>query len=111
MAGLAKFKGDPYLLLVAETPERKMTRVLVSMHRGYLFIQTHQPLYKPSDQGPTAQHQLLLEFHQLSLNYILAVRDVILISRYSYVCIIYLNPSQVQDLRTGPHLEAPRGKY
>uniref|UniRef100_A0A8C5F6P2 Anaphylatoxin-like domain-containing protein n=1 Tax=Gadus morhua TaxID=8049 RepID=A0A8C5F6P2_GADMO len=50
MAALVKFKSDPYLLLVAETPVRKMTRVLVSMHRGYLFIQTNQPLYKPSDQ-------------------------------------------------------------
>uniref|UniRef100_A0A8C5A6U7 Uncharacterized protein n=1 Tax=Gadus morhua TaxID=8049 RepID=A0A8C5A6U7_GADMO len=50
MADLPWFKSDPYLLLVAETPVRKMTRVLVSMHRGYLFIQTNQPLYKPSDQ-------------------------------------------------------------
>uniref|UniRef100_A0A8C4ZDV5 Anaphylatoxin-like domain-containing protein n=1 Tax=Gadus morhua TaxID=8049 RepID=A0A8C4ZDV5_GADMO len=50
MAALVKFKSDPYLLLVAETPVRTMTRVLVSMHRGYLFIQTNQPLYKPSDQ-------------------------------------------------------------
>ncbi|XP_056449071.1 complement C4-like isoform X1 [Gadus chalcogrammus] len=50
MAALLKFKSDPYLLLVAETPVRKMTRVLVSMHRGHLFIQTNQPLYKPSDQ-------------------------------------------------------------
>ncbi|XP_056448292.1 LOW QUALITY PROTEIN: complement C3-like [Gadus chalcogrammus] len=50
MANLPRFMSDPYLLLVAETPVRKMTRVLVSMHRGHLFIQTNQPLYKPSDQ-------------------------------------------------------------
>ena len=54
MEGLKEFKSHPYLLLVAETPERKMTRVLVSMHRGYLFIQTNQPLYKPADLGPTS---------------------------------------------------------
>nr|XP_019949090.1 PREDICTED: complement C4-A-like [Paralichthys olivaceus] len=37
-----------YLLLVAESPtfdKRKFTRVLVSKHRGYIFIQTNQPMY------------------------------------------------------------------
>ena len=88
MAALVKFKSDPYLLLVAETPVRKMTRVLVSMHRGYLFIQTNQPLYKPSDQGPTAEHQPLL---QLNLNYILLVRDILLIPRYSFMRFTWSN--------------------
>uniref|UniRef100_A0A3Q1EN80 Complement C4B (Chido/Rodgers blood group) n=1 Tax=Acanthochromis polyacanthus TaxID=80966 RepID=A0A3Q1EN80_9TELE len=43
----------PYLLLVAEsttlTP-RKATRVLVSKHKGYIFIQTNQPIYNPSQK-------------------------------------------------------------
>ncbi|CAL8286667.1 unnamed protein product [Merluccius merluccius] len=47
---LEEFRSQPYLLLVAETPERRMTRVLVSVHRGYIFIQTNQPIYKPSDK-------------------------------------------------------------
>lgn len=50
MANLKEFRTAPYLLLVAEMPERIMTRVLVSMHQGYLFIQTNQPVYKPSEQ-------------------------------------------------------------
>uniref|UniRef100_UPI0037E806E7 complement C4-B n=1 Tax=Semicossyphus pulcher TaxID=241346 RepID=UPI0037E806E7 len=29
---------------------RKSTRVLVSKHRGYIFIQTHQPIYNPTDK-------------------------------------------------------------
>ncbi|XP_040901233.1 complement C4-B [Toxotes jaculatrix] len=43
----------PYFLLVAESPafsQRKSTRVLVSKHRGYIFIQTDQPVYKPTDK-------------------------------------------------------------
>ncbi|XP_071324887.1 complement C4-B [Trachinotus anak] len=42
---------NPYLLLVAESRSfngRKVTRVLVSKHRGYIFIQTDQPMYKPT---------------------------------------------------------------
>ncbi|XP_023155190.2 complement C4-B [Amphiprion ocellaris] len=43
--------GRPYVLLVASsttlTP-RKTTRVLVSKHKGYIFIQTNQPIYNPS---------------------------------------------------------------
>ncbi|XP_033496481.2 complement C4-B [Epinephelus lanceolatus] len=41
-------KDRPYLMLVAEIPSlsvRRMTRVLVSKHRGYIFIQTDQPIY------------------------------------------------------------------
>uniref|UniRef100_A0A3P9C6P4 Complement C4B (Chido/Rodgers blood group) n=1 Tax=Maylandia zebra TaxID=106582 RepID=A0A3P9C6P4_9CICH len=43
-----------YVMLVAEsqsfTPNRKLTRVLVSKHRGYIFIQTAQPIYNPADR-------------------------------------------------------------
>ncbi|KAK7886647.1 hypothetical protein WMY93_026268 [Mugilogobius chulae] len=41
-----------YLELVAEgfPTGRKRTRVLLSAHRGYIFIQTDQPLYKPMDK-------------------------------------------------------------
>lgn len=43
----------PYLLLVAESPSfhgRKSTKVLVSKHRGYIFIQTNQPIYNPTQK-------------------------------------------------------------
>uniref|UniRef100_A0A7N6AJJ2 Complement 4B (Chido blood group) n=1 Tax=Anabas testudineus TaxID=64144 RepID=A0A7N6AJJ2_ANATE len=42
-----------YLLLVAESPSmsgRKLTRVLISKHRGYIFIQTNQPMYNPTQK-------------------------------------------------------------
>ncbi|KAG5856595.1 hypothetical protein ANANG_G00009580 [Anguilla anguilla] len=40
----------PYLLLVYDDqPEKRdMVRVLVSQHRGYIFIQTDQPVYNPT---------------------------------------------------------------
>ncbi|XP_054903924.1 complement C4-B [Poeciliopsis prolifica] len=41
----------PYLDLVAEVfgdRKRKITKVLVSDHRGYIFIQTDQPMYNPT---------------------------------------------------------------
>ncbi|CAN9514332.1 unnamed protein product [Ophioblennius macclurei] len=43
----------PYLMLVATSPsfaERQITRVLVSNHRGYIFIQTNQPVYNPTQK-------------------------------------------------------------
>ncbi|XP_012718029.2 complement C4-B isoform X1 [Fundulus heteroclitus] len=50
-------KGDfkdnpPYVDLVAEVfgGPRKTTRVLVSNHRGYIFIQTDQPMYNPTQK-------------------------------------------------------------
>ncbi|KAK5862446.1 hypothetical protein PBY51_017843 [Eleginops maclovinus] len=42
-----------YLLLVAESPSfspRKTTRVLISKHRGNIFIQTNQPIYNPTQK-------------------------------------------------------------
>ncbi|XP_034466750.1 complement C4-B isoform X1 [Hippoglossus hippoglossus] len=51
---MSRFEKHPkYLLLVAESPafsERKMTKVLVSKHRGYIFIQTNQPVYNPKQK-------------------------------------------------------------
>lgn len=47
--------GLSYLLLVAESPSfgriRKVTRVMVSKRRGYIFIQTDQPIYTPAQNG------------------------------------------------------------
>uniref|UniRef100_A0A3B5QKN4 Complement C4B (Chido/Rodgers blood group) n=1 Tax=Xiphophorus maculatus TaxID=8083 RepID=A0A3B5QKN4_XIPMA len=43
----------PYLELVAEVFDdriRKITKVLVSDHSGYIFIQTDQPMYKPTQK-------------------------------------------------------------
>ncbi|TSK34711.1 Complement C4 [Bagarius yarrelli] len=42
----------PYLNLVCDVGEtkRKITRVLVSQHRGYIFIQTNQPMYNPTQK-------------------------------------------------------------
>uniref|UniRef100_A0A673XN65 Complement C4B (Chido/Rodgers blood group) n=1 Tax=Salmo trutta TaxID=8032 RepID=A0A673XN65_SALTR len=50
---LPTFVDVPHLLLVAEmegVEGRKMVRVLVSQHRGYIFIQTDQPIYNPTQQ-------------------------------------------------------------
>uniref|UniRef100_A0A3Q3MGX7 Complement C4B (Chido/Rodgers blood group) n=1 Tax=Mastacembelus armatus TaxID=205130 RepID=A0A3Q3MGX7_9TELE len=45
--------GRTYLTLVAESQtltQRKSTKVMVSKHRGYIFIQTDQPMYNPTQQ-------------------------------------------------------------
>ncbi|XP_073728066.1 complement C4-B isoform X2 [Misgurnus anguillicaudatus] len=42
----------PYLNLACEVGgETRKTRVLVSQHSGYIFIQTDQPIYNPSEKG------------------------------------------------------------
>lgn len=45
----------PYLNLVCDVGEikRAIARVLVSQHRGYIFIQTDQPMYNPTQKGTT----------------------------------------------------------
>ncbi|XP_070823248.1 complement C4-B [Chaetodon trifascialis] len=51
MSRLPQRQGRTYLMLVAESPSfrgRKLTRVLVSKHRGSIFIQTDQPIYSPA---------------------------------------------------------------
>ncbi|KAI5618286.1 complement C4-B, partial [Silurus asotus] len=42
----------PYLNLVCDVGEikRMISRVLVSQHRGYIFIQTNQPIYNPTQK-------------------------------------------------------------
>ncbi|XP_053183414.1 complement C4-B isoform X2 [Scomber japonicus] len=40
----------PYLLVAADgLSKRQLTRVLVSKHRGHIFIQTDQPMYNPTE--------------------------------------------------------------
>ncbi|XP_076594325.1 complement C4-B [Chaetodon auriga] len=51
MSRLPQRRDRMYLMLVAESPSfrgRKQTRVLVSKHRGSIFIQTDQPIYNPA---------------------------------------------------------------
>ncbi|KAL6489631.1 hypothetical protein MHYP_G00033720 [Metynnis hypsauchen] len=53
VAELTSANGEPpYLNLVCDVGERKrqMARVLVSPHRGYIFIQTDQPIYNPTQR-------------------------------------------------------------
>ncbi|CAJ1061688.1 complement C4-B isoform X2 [Xyrichtys novacula] len=57
--------GRPYLNLVVESPlspVKKKTRVLVSQHRGYIFIQTHQPIYNPTQ---TVRYRIFTLNHML----------------------------------------------
>lgn len=54
----------PYLSLIAVSDSlgrRKKTNVLVSQHRGYIFIQTNQPLYKPTQ---TVQYRIFTLDHK-----------------------------------------------
>ncbi|XP_017326706.1 complement C4-B [Ictalurus punctatus] len=52
IAGLISVNGEPpYLNLVCDVGEiKRKTRVLVSQHRGYIFIQTDQPMYNPTQK-------------------------------------------------------------
>ncbi|XP_034029560.1 alpha-2-macroglobulin-like [Thalassophryne amazonica] len=66
MSQLASPKNAPlYLVLVAESPsfpKRYSTRVLVSKHRGYIFIQTDQPIYTLSQ---TVRYRIFTLDHAL----------------------------------------------
>ncbi|XP_056141654.1 complement C4-B [Lampris incognitus] len=66
MLRLPPFKSQhPYLLLVVESksfPDRRVIRVLVSKHRGYIFIQTHQPAYNPTQ---TVEYRIFTLDHTL----------------------------------------------
>ncbi len=50
---LKPINGEPpYLNLACEVDGQKwQTRVLVSKHSGYIFIQTNQPIYNPKQKG------------------------------------------------------------
>ncbi|XP_035528727.1 LOW QUALITY PROTEIN: complement C4-B [Morone saxatilis] len=51
MSSFSQHRDRMHLMLVAESPSflhRKQTRVLVSNHRGNIFIQTDQPIYNPT---------------------------------------------------------------
>ncbi|XP_076827238.1 complement C4-B [Brachyhypopomus gauderio] len=53
VADLISANGEPpYLNLVCNIGEskRQQTRVLISQHRGYIFIQTDQPVYNPTQK-------------------------------------------------------------
>lgn len=53
----------PYLNLVCDVGDikRVTTRVLVSQHRGYIFIQTDQPMYNPTQTGTEQMYSKLLD--------------------------------------------------
>ncbi|XP_029101757.1 complement C4-like [Scleropages formosus] len=58
MSSLPTLNPTPlYLALVCEIRpgQREMVRVLVSQHRGYIFIQTDQPVYTPTQTGELPQ--------------------------------------------------------
>lgn len=50
---LKSINGEPpYLNLACEVDgQKRQTRVLVSKHSGYIFIQTNQPIYNPKQKG------------------------------------------------------------
>uniref|UniRef100_A0A673NBC1 Complement C4-like n=1 Tax=Sinocyclocheilus rhinocerous TaxID=307959 RepID=A0A673NBC1_9TELE len=53
ISDLKSINGEPpYLNLACEVDGQKwQTRVLVSKHSGYIFIQTNQPIYNPTQRG------------------------------------------------------------
>ncbi|XP_036452334.1 complement C4-B [Colossoma macropomum] len=65
VAELTSADGEtPYLNLVCDVGERRrqITRVLVSPHRGYIFIQTDQPMYNPTQ---TVQYRIFVLDHAM----------------------------------------------
>ncbi|XP_026855048.2 complement C4-B [Electrophorus electricus] len=64
-AELLSANGEPpYLNLVCNIGgiKRKQTRVLISQHRGYIFIQTDQPVYNPTQK---VQYRIFLLDHAM----------------------------------------------
>jgi len=53
VSNLKLINGEPpYLILACEVDgQKRQTRVLVSKHSGYIFIQTDQPIYNPTQKG------------------------------------------------------------
>ncbi|KAL7875318.1 hypothetical protein SRHO_G00062880 [Serrasalmus rhombeus] len=65
VAELTSADGQPpYLNLVCDVGQRKRqaARVLVSPHRGYIFIQTDQPIYNPTQ---TVQYRIFVLDHAM----------------------------------------------
>ncbi|KAL7886405.1 hypothetical protein AOLI_G00041260 [Acnodon oligacanthus] len=65
VAELTSANGEPpYLNLVCDVGQRKrqVARVLVSPHRGYIFIQTDQPMYNPTQM---VQYRIFLLDHAM----------------------------------------------
>uniref|UniRef100_A0A3B5BHG4 Complement C4-like n=1 Tax=Stegastes partitus TaxID=144197 RepID=A0A3B5BHG4_9TELE len=57
--------GPPYVVLVAESASlrpRQTARILVSKHQGYIFIQTNQPIYNPSQ---TVRYRIFTLDHKM----------------------------------------------
>ena len=66
--------APPYLMLVCDfggQRKRELARVLVSKHKGYIFIQTDQPIYNPNQKGKMVQQyekylgQIIIEHSHL----------------------------------------------
>lgn len=56
---------------MAEIPnerQRTITKVLVSKHRGYIFIQTDQPMYNPTQKGKSYMPIFLTIYNTVELN-------------------------------------------
>uniref|UniRef100_A0AAY5E855 Complement 4B (Chido blood group) n=1 Tax=Electrophorus electricus TaxID=8005 RepID=A0AAY5E855_ELEEL len=65
-AELLSANGEPpYLNLVCNIGgiKRKQTRVLISQHRGYIFIQTDQPVYNPTQKGKKSINSKCTNIH------------------------------------------------
>lgn len=88
-----------YLNLVAQSPTfsvRKITRVLVSKHKGYIFIQTDQPIYKALQLG---KRSIQWNVNQCKILLLSANSDWTAFLNHFF-------PSEVQDILSWPHITA-----
>uniref|UniRef100_A0AAQ4RQ17 Complement C4B (Chido/Rodgers blood group) n=1 Tax=Gasterosteus aculeatus aculeatus TaxID=481459 RepID=A0AAQ4RQ17_GASAC len=87
--------GLSYLLLVAESPSfgriRKVTRVMVSKRRGYIFIQTDQPIYTPAQN---------VRYRIFTLDHTLRPHDEVFHIKV-YVSDLRLHRNDIQGLISG----------